>query len=90
MTSDDIRPSMRLAPTLHRSTWERLGSPPAKIRAADRLTIGTHQDGRLAVFVVGQDGAVWPISPIRSRDFVGGATPTFLTGPLVSFDYWST
>lgn len=63
------------------STWERLGSPPAQIRAADRLTIGTHQDGRLEVFVVGQDGAVWHIWPIRSRYFVGGATRTCLTGP---------
>lgn len=47
------------------SKWERLGSPPAKIREADRLTIGTNQDGRLEVFVVGQDGAVWHIWQIR-------------------------
>jgi hypothetical protein len=41
------------------SKWESLGSPPAKIREADRMTIGTNQDRRLEVFVVGQDGAVW-------------------------------
>jgi hypothetical protein len=41
------------------SAWASLGSPPPGIRAADRLTtIGTNQDGRLEVFVVGQDGAV--------------------------------
>ena len=47
------------------SKWESLGSPPAKIRQADHLTIGTNQDGRLEVFVVGQDGAVWHIRQIR-------------------------
>ena len=47
------------------SRWESLGSPPARIRAADRLTIGTNQDRRLEVFVVGQDGAVWHIWQIR-------------------------
>jgi hypothetical protein len=47
------------------SRWHSLESPPAKIRAADRLTIGTNQDGRLEVFVVGQDGAVWHIWQIR-------------------------
>jgi hypothetical protein len=47
------------------SRWESLGSPPAKIREADRLTIGTNQDGRLEVFVVGQDGAVWHIWQIH-------------------------
>lgn len=47
------------------SKWESLGSPPAKIREADRLTIGTNQNGRLEVFVVGQDGAVWHIWQIR-------------------------
>lgn len=47
------------------SKWERLGSPPVKIRETDRLTIGTNQDGRLEVFVVGQDGAVWHIWQIR-------------------------
>jgi hypothetical protein len=41
------------------SGWRNLGSPPTKIRTADRLTIGTNQDGRLEVFLVGQDGAVW-------------------------------
>jgi hypothetical protein len=44
------------------SKWESLGSPPVKIRGADRLTVGTNQDGRLEVFVVGGDGAVWRIS----------------------------
>jgi len=47
------------------SKWESLGSPPAKIREADRLTIGTNQDRRLEVFVVGRDGAVWHIRQIR-------------------------
>ncbi len=47
------------------SKWESLGSPPVKIREADRLTIGTNQDGRLEVFVVGQDAAVWHIWQIR-------------------------
>jgi hypothetical protein len=47
------------------SKWESLGSPAAKIREGDRLTIGTNQDGRLEVFVVGQDGAVWHIWQIR-------------------------
>jgi hypothetical protein len=47
------------------SRWHSLESPPAKIRAADRLTIGTNQDGRLEAFVVGQDGAVWHIWQIR-------------------------
>jgi hypothetical protein len=47
------------------SPWHTLGSPRAKIRQADRLTIGTNQDGRLEVFVVGRDGAVWHIWQIR-------------------------
>jgi hypothetical protein len=47
------------------SPWHSLGSPPAKIRGADRLTIGTNQDGRLESFVVGQDGAVWHIWQTR-------------------------
>jgi hypothetical protein len=41
------------------SKWENLGSPPAKIRTEDHLTIGTNQDGRLEAFVMGQDGNVW-------------------------------
>jgi len=41
------------------SKWESFGLPPAKIREADRLAIGTNQDRRLEVFVVGQDGTVW-------------------------------
>jgi hypothetical protein len=47
------------------SKWESLGSPPAGIREADRLTIGTNQDGRLEVFVVGQDGVIWHIWQMR-------------------------
>jgi len=47
------------------SQWESLGSPPAKIREADRLTIGTNQDGRLEVFVVGGDGDLWHVWQIR-------------------------
>jgi hypothetical protein len=47
------------------SKWESLGSPPAKLREADRLTIGTNEDRRLEVFVVGQDGAVWHIWQTR-------------------------
>jgi hypothetical protein len=47
------------------STWESLGSPPAKIREADHLAIGTNHDRRLEVFVVGQDGAVWHIWQLR-------------------------
>jgi hypothetical protein len=43
------------------SAWHSLLSPPAQIRAADHATIGTNRDGRLEVFVVGQDGAVWHI-----------------------------
>ena len=41
------------------SKWESLGMPASGIRQADRLTVGTNQDGRLEVFVVGRDGAVW-------------------------------
>lgn len=47
------------------SGWNSLGGPPANIRQADRLTIGKTRDGRLEVFVVGQDGAVWHIGQIR-------------------------
>jgi hypothetical protein len=47
------------------SKWESLGSPSAKIRQADQLTIGTNKDGRLEVFLMGQDGAVWHIWQIR-------------------------
>jgi hypothetical protein len=47
------------------SKWESLETPPAKIREADHLTIGTNQDRRLEVFVVGQDGAVWHIWQMR-------------------------
>jgi hypothetical protein len=46
---------------LNWSDWQTLGSPPAKILRADHLTIGTNQDGRLEVFLIGQDGAVWHI-----------------------------
>ncbi len=47
------------------SKWESLGSPPPKIRTEDHLTIGTNQDGRLEVFVIGQDNNVWHIVQIR-------------------------
>jgi hypothetical protein len=47
------------------SKWESLGSPSSGIQAADRLTIGTNQDGRLEVFVADQDGAVWHIWQVR-------------------------
>jgi hypothetical protein len=47
------------------SPWHSLGSPPAKIREPDRLTIGTNRDGRLEVFVMGQDGEVWHIWQTR-------------------------
>ncbi len=47
------------------SPWHGLGSPPTKIREPDRLTIGTNRDGRLEVFVVGEDGAVWHIWQTR-------------------------
>lgn len=43
------------------SHWESLGTPPAKIREGDRLTVGPNQDDRLEGFVVGEDGAVWHI-----------------------------
>jgi hypothetical protein len=42
-----------------------LGSPPAKIRTEDHVTIGTNQDGRLEAFVMGQDGNVWRTLQIR-------------------------
>lgn len=47
------------------STWESLASPPPGIRAADRLSVGKNRDGRLEIFVMGQDGAVWQIWQIR-------------------------
>ena len=47
------------------SKWESLGNPPAKIRLEERLTVGTNQDGRLEVFVVGLDGGVWHTWQIR-------------------------
>jgi hypothetical protein len=48
------------------SAWESLGAPqPSGIRLADRLTVGTNQDGRLEVFVVGGDGAMWQIWQTR-------------------------
>jgi hypothetical protein len=47
------------------SPWHSLESRPPKIRLADSLTIGTNQDRRLEVFVVGQEGAVWHIWQIR-------------------------
>jgi len=37
----------------------------AGIRGADRLTIDANQDGRLEVFVSGQDGTVWHIWQVR-------------------------
>ena len=49
----------------HWSRWESLASPVVNIRGADRLTVGTHRDGRLEVFVVGNDGAVWRVSQTR-------------------------
>ena len=45
----------------HWSDWESLGAPPAKIREAERLTVGTNRDGRLEVFVVSRSRAVWHI-----------------------------
>jgi hypothetical protein len=47
------------------SDWASLDCPPPGIREADRLTIGANQDGRLEVFVVGEDGVVWHIWQIR-------------------------
>ena len=43
------------------STSDNLGSPPAQIQGADRLTVGRNANGRLEVLVVGQDGAIWHI-----------------------------
>jgi hypothetical protein len=40
------------------SAWESLATPAPGIRVADRLTIGTNQDGRLEVFVVGKSSRV--------------------------------
>jgi hypothetical protein len=47
------------------SDWESLGNPPVNVRAADHLAVGTNQDGRLEVFVMGQDGAIWHIWQTR-------------------------
>jgi hypothetical protein len=47
------------------SKWEDLGRPSTNIRKADQLTIGTNQDGRLEVFVVGEDNAIWHIWQTR-------------------------
>jgi hypothetical protein len=47
------------------SEWNNLGSPPVKNRPEERLTLGTNLDGRLEVFVVGGDGAVWHTGQIR-------------------------
>jgi hypothetical protein len=47
------------------SHWESLGSPSAKIRTADHLTIGSNRDGRLEVLAMGQDGNVWQTSQTR-------------------------
>ena len=47
------------------SEWNSLAAPAAKIRAAERVAIGTTQDGRLDAFVVGEDGAVWHTAQTR-------------------------
>jgi hypothetical protein len=47
------------------SPWESLGSPPPGIREGDRLAIGTNQDGRLEVLLMGQDSAVWHTRQMR-------------------------
>jgi len=47
------------------SPWHSLGSPSAKIRETDQMTIGVNRDGRLECCVVGQDGAVWHIWQTR-------------------------
>lgn len=43
------------------SDWHKLGSPPVGIRAADRVTAGSNQDGRQELFAMGNDGAVWHV-----------------------------
>jgi hypothetical protein len=47
------------------SAWKSLGTPATGIRTTDRLTIGVNADGRLEVFVVGQNGDVWHIWQTR-------------------------
>jgi hypothetical protein len=47
------------------SKWESLDGPTPKIRTPDHLTIGSNRDGRLEVFVMGQDGNVWHSSQTR-------------------------
>jgi len=47
------------------SQWHSLGNPPPRIREGNHLTIWTNQDGRLEVFAVGEDGAVWHIWQTR-------------------------
>jgi hypothetical protein len=46
----------QVAPNGGWSNWASLDRPPTGIRQSDHLTIGTNQDGRLEVFVVGEDG----------------------------------
>lgn len=43
------------------SDWAGLDHPPTGLREAEHLTVDANQGGRLEVFVVGQDGAVWYI-----------------------------
>lgn len=43
------------------SNWERLASPDGGIRATEGVAVGRNGDGRLEVFLVGGDGAVWHV-----------------------------
>ena len=50
----------QVAPNAGWSTWSSLGAPPPGMMAGT-VAVASNQDGRLEVFVVGEDGALWHI-----------------------------
>ena len=81
------------------SDWRKLGQPPAGIRRSDRITVGSNEDRRQELFVMGEDDALWHIWQVapnagwsgweslgKPRDLFDGSEPPKdrdLSEPLV-------
>jgi hypothetical protein len=67
------------------SDWRRLGKPPAEIRRSDRITLGSNEDGRQELFVMGRDDALWHIWQVAPN--VGWSDWTSLGRARDQFDF---
>jgi hypothetical protein len=60
-TDGNIWQIWQTTPNGNWSSWRRLGQPSVGIRRADRISVGSNQDLRQELFVMGIDNALWHI-----------------------------